>query len=122
MHNPGSEISLGGFVIVSRTIQVKRHAAAGVDVEGRPAAGALSTVTTVLGNLFYRDVTREVDGRMVRVTDIRAHLPADTDVLPSDLLECTDQPGVRYRVKVIVPKPSPFSVTGVLSLDCEVAA
>ncbi len=108
-------------MIANRTIQIKRHASSSVDVEGRPIAGNLSTVATVLGNLFYKDITREIDGRMVVVTDVRALLPANTDVKTSDLLECTDQPGVRYRVKVIVPKPSPFVVTGLLSLDCEAA-
>lgn len=108
-------------MIANRTIQVKRHASSSVDVEGRPVAGNLSTVATVFGNLFFKDITREIDGRMIVVTDVRALLPVGTNVLASDLLECTDQPGVRYRVKVIVPKPSPFTVTGILSLDCEAA-
>lgn len=108
-------------MIANRIVQIKRHASSSVDVEGRPVAGGLSTVATVKGNLFFRDVTREIDGRMILVTDVRALLPVGTDVKGSDLLECVDQPGVRYRVKVIVAKPSPFTVTSVLSLDCEVA-
>jgi len=108
-------------VIAGRWIRIKRHAAAGLDAEGRPAAGALSTASTVLGHLFTTSANRAVDGRIVTVAEVRALLPSGTDVKTSDLLETVDEPGVIYRIHTISPRRSPFGGVFMLSLECEVA-
>lgn len=108
-------------MIADRSIRVKRHAATGYDVEGRPTAGTLSIVTTVKGHLFTTDANRAVDGRIVTVSEVRALLPAGTDVKTSDLLEAVDEPGVLYRIHTISSRRSPFGGVFMLSLECEAA-
>lgn len=108
-------------MIAGRWIRIKRHAASGFDVEGRPTAGALSTASTVLGHLFTTSANRAVDGRIVTVSEVRALLPAGTDVKTSDLLEAVDEPGVLYRIHTISSRRSPFGGVFMLSLECEVA-
>ena len=108
-------------MIANRSIRVKRHTAAGYDVEGRPTAGALSTASTVTGHLFTTDANRAVEGRIVTVSEVRALLPAGTDVKTSDLLEAVDEPGVLYRGHTVSPRRSPFGGVFMLSLECEVA-
>lgn len=108
-------------MIANQKIFVKRHASTGYDVEGRPTAGTLSTVATVSGHLFATDANRAVDGRIVTVSEVRALLPAGTDVRNSDLLEVVDEPGVLYRIHTIASRRSPFGGVFMLSLECEVA-
>jgi hypothetical protein len=108
-------------VIGSRSIYVKRHASSTVDVEGRPVAGALSTVSTVSGHLFVRQATSSVDGRTVLVNRVMALLPEGTDVRASDLLEAVDEPGVLYRVGTVIVRRSPFGGVHHLTVECEVS-
>ena len=106
-------------MIANRSISVKRHAVTGFDAEGRPAAGSLDAVATVTGHLFSTNAYRTVDGRIVETTEVRALLPAGTDVQTSDLLEADDEPGVLYRVHTVQARRSPFGGVFMLSIECE---
>ena len=77
----------GAVIWGDRLIAIKRHASTSVDVEGRPVAGNLSTVVSVKGYLFHVDNTREIEGRYVVVSDVRALLPNGVNIATSDLLE-----------------------------------
>jgi hypothetical protein len=100
---------------------VKRHSSTSTDVEGRPVTGALTTVATVTGHIFTRTITATADGRIVLGSQVKALLPAGTDVRVTDVLEVPDRPGVVYRVQTVVERPSPFGGTHHVSVDCEVS-
>lgn len=108
-------------MIGGRPILVRRHSSTSTDVEGRPVAGALTTVATVTGHLFARSITATADGRIVLGTSVRALLPAGTDVRVTDVLELSDRPGVLFRVQTVVDRPSPFGGTHHVSVECEVS-
>lgn len=108
-------------MIGGRTIYVKRHSSTSSDVEGRPVAGALSTVATATGHIFTRTITATSDGRIVIGSQVRALLPAGTDVRITDLLETPDRPGISYRVQTVVLRPSPFGGDHHISVECEVS-
>ncbi len=108
-------------MIGGRTIYVKRHSSTSTDVEGRPVAGALSTVATVMGHIFTRTITATADGRIVVGSQVRALLPAGTDVRVTDVLETPDRPGLKYRVQTVVSRPSPLGGDHHVSVECEVS-
>jgi len=81
----------------------------------------LSTVATVVGHLFTASTNRTVDGRIVTALEVKALLPAGTDVTTSDLLEAVDEPGVLYRINTLTRRRSPFGGSFLISLECEAA-